>query len=110
MGPTPAKGKLEHRGVFPTADRLVVAATYADRLEAERLVQADRGGVRGPHFEVCLVRAACGGADKQVLEHRASDAAAAPALADAQIEHVRLAGSGAHDAVACELLPDQHDA
>src|SRR5580658_6522081 len=50
-------GALEHDGVFAPPDGLVVPAAHADLAEAERLIEADGGQIRGPGLEIRLERA-----------------------------------------------------
>src|SRR4051812_7049009 len=96
--------ELQHGGIFPPTDRLVIAAANADLLESHRLIQAYRGGVRRPHFEEGFAHAGCPGPVYQIVEDATADAAAAEVRIDAQIEDVRLTGADAHHPVADDFI------
>ena len=95
-----AQRELQHRGILAAADGLVVAAPHADLLEAERQVQADRGGVGGPHLEEGLGHAGRRGPLEEVSSMRRPTPRQRHRLVDAQVEDVRLTGAHAHDAIA----------
>src|SRR5215469_15554125 len=56
-----AERALENGGVLAAVGGLIIAAPHAHLLEAERQVQADGRGVRGPHLEVRIRHAGRGG-------------------------------------------------
>src|SRR5262249_35067650 len=99
----------ENGGILAAVGRLVVAASHAHLLEAERQVQADRRGVGRPPLEDRLRHAGDRGALDERAEQPAADSAAAIHLADAQIEDVGLAGAEAHDAVRHHLAGHRDD-
>src|SRR6516165_4558127 len=55
--PSHPKRQAQHGGVLATADGLVIPPPNSDLLEAQRLVQAYRGGVGGTDFEIGLAHA-----------------------------------------------------
>src|SRR5262249_16513149 len=101
---------LENGGILAAIGRLIVAASHAHLLEAERQVQADRRGVRGPHLEKRIRHAGSRGALDERAEQSAADSVAAIHLADTQIENVGFAGAEAHDAVRHDLAGHRENA
>src|SRR5215831_12898789 len=90
---------LEHDGVFPPVGGLIIPAADADLFETQPLIEPDRGQVAGTHLEEGFGHAHGGGAFHQVLEQAPPEAEIAELAGDTDIEHVRLAGAQAHDAV-----------
>src|SRR5580700_1524398 len=102
--PPAAQGQLEHTRVFAPADRLIVAATRADLLEPQRMIEPHRRRVRRPHLEIGLAHASGCRPIEQVPEQRPPHAAAARGCSYAQIQNMGLACARAHHAVADELV------
>ena len=72
--------QAQDRGILATGGRLVVAATGAHLLEAQRLVQADRNRVGGAHFQEGLDHAGILRQGQQVADQHPAHAAAASRL------------------------------
>src|SRR6185437_5011844 len=99
-GPASAQGESQHGGILSAAHRLVVTAAHADLLESDRLIEADRRRVGRSYLEERLAHTGGAAALQQVEQHSPAEPSAAVVICDAKVEHVRLAGADAHDAVA----------
>src|SRR6185437_15924221 len=106
----PAQGESQHCGILPAADRLIVAAPHPDLIEADGLIQADRRGIGGAHFEERLAHSRGRPAFEQIPEHPPAEPAAAVPIGNAQVEDVRLTGADTHDTVADDLTPQTEHA
>src|SRR5579883_3513513 len=102
-GAASAQGESQHRGILPAAHGLVIAAAHADLLEADVLIQSDRGRVGGTHLEECLAHPGGGAALEEIPQHAAAEPTAAVRIGDAKVEDVRLAGAD-------DLIPERQHA
>src|SRR5690348_14844520 len=85
-GAASAQREPQHRGIFPAAHRLVIAAAHADLLEAGRLIEADRRHVRRPHFQKRLAHSGGGAALEEIAQHAPAEPAATILICDAKVE------------------------
>src|SRR5512135_996936 len=91
--------ELQNERILAPLHGLVVALASADLDEPQRLIQRNRREVAWPHLEEHVLHARLCRPLEQQAQHVAADAAAAHRCADAEVEHVSLAGAHGHDAV-----------
>src|ERR1700676_3958494 len=70
------------------------------------MVEPGRDEVRRSDFEECFVHAGAAGALDEIEKHLAGKPAPSILVADADVQHVSLAGADQHDAVACDVAAD----
>ena len=88
MAATSAQSELQDCRIFPTAHGLVVTPPHTHLVEAERQIETDCRGIRGPHFEEGLSHAGRCPLVEQIVQHAPANPLAAESLIDAQVQDV----------------------